>query len=791
MNVLKLPLLFLLIFSTSILTTSVNGQQKRRSVEKPAAKAPAPTPAPTPATFDTLLAADSFKVYVEVRGVGGLIRSSAVNDVLEPVLKLGGPPKDFTDFINWMKTHADQLTTSRMLVAAWPTFKDVPEFVVAIEFSSAEEAAKFEAPLNGMLPALLPPVTPPSSPSPNQKVIRPPSADQKPPAPVPGYALQRQGSLLIVSPAPVQLKKLRPAGSKPISEDPNFRVAYNRFASDPVFVFVDINAIEKEDEEQQKKWAEEEKKAEEARKAEQEKRKAEAPQAPEVPDVMQPGEEENVATVAPTATDLKPEETKEPTQGEIASAALTSMTYSLFAARPVLPDAVGVGFSPENDSFDVRALMMDGAGKTSDPVPLFLSWIKFGAPIAFQSPSVIPNDTDLVLTMSVDFQQLYTRMQTPAPQFVAVARTSTNGNLVVQPDGSSSVAPEPPLVHVEKLLKIKIKDDLLPVLGSEVAVSLPLTEYNFLGPPRPPAKPASKDDARESEAKETARAPFVVISIRDKEAMQRLLPKILEGFAGKAAAGLAQTERREDTELVSLAGMFAYAFVNNFLVLSNDPATVRHVVDSYLKGATLSADIPFRNYTRWQPHEVQGQVYVSGAFMENYKTWAATPEARISDEARAFFARLTTTPQPITYSLSNDGLGSLHELHVPKSILLLSLTGLASTANPPPTVKKEREAMGLIWMIANAERRYKDKNNSGYGSLDELLAGNFLTKEVVKSQDYKFEVTVTPEGYAVSAVPVEYGKTGKLSFFMDQTGTIRGADHAGAPASASDPPVSY
>jgi len=140
MNVLKLPLLCLLIFSNIILTTPVAGQQKRRSADKPAVKAPAPAPTPAP-TFDTLLAADSFKVYAEVRGVGGLIRSSAVNDVLEPILKLGGPPKDFVDVVKWMKTHADQLTTSRMLVAAWPTFKDVPEFVVAIEFSSAEEAA--------------------------------------------------------------------------------------------------------------------------------------------------------------------------------------------------------------------------------------------------------------------------------------------------------------------------------------------------------------------------------------------------------------------------------------------------------------------------------------------------------------------------------------------------------------------------------------------------------------------------------------------------------------------------
>jgi len=781
MNSLKLPLLCILIVSNFLLTTPVAGQQKRRNPDKPPAKAPAPAPAPT---FDTLLAADTFKVYGEVRNVGALVRSSALNDVLEPVLKLGGPPKDFVEFVNWMKSHADQLTTSRMLVAIAPTVKDVPEFVVAIEFSSPEEAAKFETPLNGMLPTVLPPVTPQSSTAMDEKtVLRPPAAGQKPPAPVPGYSLQRHGSLLLVSPAPVELKKLRPAGSKPLSEDPNFRVGYDRFVSDPVFLFVDMKAIEKEEQERQKQWAEEQKKAEEARKAEQEKQKAEAQQDPENAGEMEPepSEEERVTIVGPP--EPAAEAAKEPTQDQIVSAALSAITASMISGRPVSPDALGVGFSPENESFDVRVLMIDAPGKTSDPFPIrfLLPGIKFGPPIAPQSPGVIPNDSDLVLTMSLDLQQLYARISSPPQETLFGVRPVMN-----------AIDPQAPLAGLEKVLKIKIKDDLVPLLGSEVAISLPLAEFNPLAPPTPPAPP--KDETKNAEpkdVKETPRAAFVVISLRDKEGMQRLMPKLLESLAGKAAATLAQTERREDTELVSYAGLFGYAFVGNFLVLSNDPATVRHVVDSYLKGATLAADVPFRNYTRWQPHELQGQVYVSPTFTESYKAWANSPSTRITDEARAFFARLPAAAQPITYSLSNDGFGTLHELHVPKSVLLLSVAGIASTANPPPMVTKEREAIGTLWTIANAERRYKEKNKSGYASLEELMTAEFLPKEMLNSRSYKFEIEITADGYAISAVPVEYGKSGKMSYFMDQTGVIHGADHGGSPASASDPPVGY
>lgn len=778
MNPHKLPLLCILILSSLLLTTPVAGQQKRRNAEKPPAKAPTPAPTPAPPTFETLIAADSFKIYAEVRGVGGLVHSSAVNDVLEPVLKLGGPPKDFVDFVNWMKTHADQLTSSRMLVAAWPSVKDVPAFVAAIEFSSPEDAAKFETPLNNMLPTVFPPVMPQSSQSPGEKsVIRPPAADQKPPAPVPGYALQRQGSLLLISTTPVQLKKLRPAGSKPLAEDPNFRVAYNRFASDPIFVFVDYNAIQKEQEERQKQWAEEQKKFEEERKAQEEKQKAEdqKTEAEEVPETATDFELTEVVKGV-GAPEVKPEPEKDSAQDELASAAMNAVMYSMFAGLPVYPDAIGLGFSPENDSFDLRLLLIDAAGKTSDPMP-FMPWIRLGAPIAPQSPSVIPNDSELVTTMSFDFQQFYARLAAPPSEMLV--RTYTSANVPVETE---------PLAKLEKLLKIKLKDDLLPLLGSEVAFSLPLNEYNPFAPPRPPGMSPVKDEAKDP--KENKPASFIAISLRDKEGMQRLMPKIVEGLAGKAAAGLAQTERREDTELVSYAGMFAYAFVGNFIVLSNDPANVRHVVDSYLKGATLAADVQFRNSTRWQPHEVQGQIYVSPAYTDSYKTWANDPNTRISEEARAFLARLTATPQPITYSLANDGFGTLHELHVPKSVLLVSVAGLATMANPPAIVGKEREATTTLWSIANAERRYKEKNAT-YGSLEELAAGEFMEKTALNSQNYKFEVTITADGYSITAVPIEYGKSGKLSFFLDQTGTTRAADHGGNPANASDPPFNY
>jgi hypothetical protein len=800
MNFLKLPLAYLLIIA--VVAVPVAGQQKRRSQEKTPAKAPAaPAPAPTPTatpepatpvTFDTLLAADIFKIYGEVRGAGQLVRSNAANDVLEPFLRLSNPPAEFTDIVDWLRAHSDQLMTSRLMVAAWPNVPEVPDVMVAIEFSSVEDATKFEAQLNKVLAKILPPETPPSEPE-NEKKPKPDQTSSEKPkapaAPVPSYYLQRADSLVLVSPKPLQLKKLRPKDSKLLSEDPNFRVAYNRFSSEPIFVFVDIGAMQKENTERQKKAEEEWKKQREAQEAAAAKEKAEAEAKGEEYDPQGLTEEEKAAAsveITPEPSpEVPPETPKEPTDAEKLSNAFGGLRNLLFGVQPHLPVAVGFGFTPDNESFDLRALMIDAAGETSDPIPLF-SGLKVGDPVTPESPGVLPADTELVIMLSLDFAQIHemaSAFETQDTKVVTEARfTTTPGRLVMQQPPELAE----PLKTIERILKINVKDEVLPLLGSEVAVSMPVSEFGLFGPPVSGPRQIEKDDAT------PPRTPFVVISLRDREGMKKMMPRILEGFAGKAASSLAQSEKREDTELVSIANMFAYAFVGNFLVIGVDAATTRSVVDSYLKGETLASTAHFRNYTRWEPRQLQAQLYLSPAFADGFRTWASSPSAHISDEARAYMTRVTTNPQPITYALSNDGLGWLHEAHFPKSLVVTAIASAASTANPPQTVKNERSAMSVLWSIYSAQYRYKEEKKGGYASLEDLISADMVSKETMDSSGYKFELRLVPEGFEVSATPVEYGKTGKLSFFMDHTAaTIKGGDHGGGPASASDLPIGY
>jgi len=404
-----------------------------------------------------------------------------------------------------------------------------------------------------------------------------------------------------------------------------------------------------------------------------------------------------------------------------------------------------------------------------------------GAAIAPESPNVLPANTELFATMSLDLPQIFVELSGPTKSEYTVSKGRTSF--------TTRTERESPLKSIEKQLGISIKDDLLPLLGTEVAIGLPMENLNVVGlfGPTPPKAP-KKDDEADQAASE--KGPILAISVKDKERLRVLMPKLIESLGFKGASSFAATERREDTELVSYANLFAYAFVGNFLVLSSDAATTRHVVDSYLKNETLASDSQFRAYMRWQPRQLHGEFYISPALMDRYRSWAIQPTMRMSDQTRSIIANLSTVSQPVTYSVWNEGLGPIHELHIPKNLVTMLVAGISGQVNPSALIQSERMAMGLMYTIAYAEEQYKAKNGAGsYGTLEDLIAANMLSKDAVDNSGYKFELTASGEKFELSAAPAEYGKSGHLSMFIDQTRVLRGGDRGGAPATASDPPL--
>ena len=776
-------------------------------------------------TFDTLLSADSYKLYGEVRNVGALLTTGGAGEIVEPIIKLANPGPEFKSIVDFLKKNSEALASSRLMFGTWPARTGIPNLFVAIEFATPDEAAKFAPKLDTFLPTVLPPVpVEPEVKKEEAEEARPATvrqtgaektaaatAQSAPPkvildpkgqaanAPAPPlsrpetrlpFIIKHSGSLVFISDTTFKFEKLHPKSSALLAEDHNFRVARDRFSTEPVFLFFNVELEDRtkpkpsptpeiSEEEQERIRKEEE--ALVQQKIEEEKPETETFDRPVVMSGAESPAEATLTVEQPSPT---PTPTKEQQAQMVASSQIGSMLSMFGQGEPQWPDALGVALALDNGEYVVRAILIESQNSKRLTLP-FIPQLISGPAHAADAPSIVPDDTEVFVSASIDFAQTYRELKNQAEITAKQTRPQTSASAQASLDS---------FAEFEKKAGFKISDDLLPVLGNELAVAAPLKTLNsfgILGIPSPaPARRSSPDTAAGDKQKAPESLPIFLIAIKDREAARRLMPRVLDGLGIGAANLLAQTERHEDSEIVNYAGMFSYGFIGNFLVLS-DSATVRRVAEANANRQTLSSNNAFRNARHWQPRQTQGEIYVSPALMEGYQD-ALSKQAGMMDQAiRDFLMQLSPASSAITYALSHEGLGAVHELHMPKNLILAmvaSTSAAMSSMKQGSSEMNETIAISLLQMLASAETSYKTTEGA-YGSIEMLAEKKLLQKDVFDKYGYKFEVVASGNGFEARATPAEYGKTGKRSFFIDQSGIVRGGDHGGGPASRDDEPV--
>lgn len=790
-----------------------------------------PTPPKSPAqaatraeapTFDNLLSTDTYKLYGEVRNVGQLLSNGGAGEIVDPIVKLADPGPQFKAIIGFLKKNSEALASSRLMFASWAVRTDVPTIFVAIEFQNDEDAAKFAPKLETFLPTVLPPV--PAKPEPTPESESKPVRDGKqttapkqnprkkpdaeltvmvqepavrivvgPSPPVEErlpFVITHAGNLVCITDKSFKFSKLHPANGKPLFQDQNFRTARDQFSSEPIFFFFNV-ALEEQKPKQTaaERKAEMEAEAERAR-MEEEARPAETP----VPTPNEAAQATDIPRIAVLTGGPSPSPTPTPTKEEqaqrIASSQIGSMLDAIGYGEPQWPEAVGLAVALEGNQYVIRAIMVDKPEAKKLPLP-FVPQLVSGAPFNSDAASVLPDDTEIFVSASIDLRQTYEGMR-KAADVKAKAGAGRSGVIEGRPAADQEPAPDA-FAEFEKKAKFNIKDDLLPALGNEVALAGSLKTLQSAGgmnlgikSPSPSPSDANKDDPNKKQA-ETL--PILLIEVKDRDAARALMPKVLNGLGIGEANLIAQTEKRDDTEMVNYAGVFAYGFVGNFLVIS-EASGVRRVVDAYVNHQTLSSNTVFRNSRRWESNRSVGQIYISPALMEGYQDEVRKTSATMDTALRDFLLGLNPNAEAITYSLSNDGLGTEHELHLPKNLILMTVAGISSATKNPPPEQNEMIAIGMLQYFANQETAYKAGAGKGnYGSLQQLIDAKMFPLEAFDKYGYKIDATVTGDQFEATAIPREYGKNGKRSFFVDKSGVVRGDDHGGGPATVADKPV--
>jgi hypothetical protein len=100
------------------------------------------------------------------------------------------------------------------------------------------------------------------------------------------------------------------------------------------------------------------------------------------------------------------------------------------------------------------------------------------------------------------------------------------------------------------------------------------------------------------------------------------------------------------------------------------------------------------------------------------------------------------------------------------------------------------EVKDMLTRINLAQLAYFQQHNGVFADMPTLISVGLLPKDIegTESTGYRFHITLAKDAktFTVSAEPAQYGRTGRLSFFSDQSG-LRSGDVGGKPL--PPPPV--
>lgn len=803
-------------------------QRRRRTAPAPRTQAPAPArPSATPEaapqarraepdlSVEEMLAADSYTVYLEVRRVGTLARAEELKSAIASLTLLGGvEAKPVTDLYAFISGNAETLGESRVVVAFLPARSEVPQALMGVELESAESAAAFEPKLRRMLGAQVPQVKKAvTGAAPEPVVVPRPEANERSRAARPAaadFALRRVGRWLLASDSPFTLKRLRGDEDRPrLADSPRFQSVRARFASDTLFIYVDTNVA-------QQGWALQTQReietrreslppdgvitnppvAEEAVAAETATPDPEAsPAAPEA----QPAEPE--PTEAPTNEQLGAmpeaaagnEETEkapppQPSEEEVAVQGMDRVLRGLWGGVPRIPGAFALGARLDGGALAVRLAVENTPDGVISIIP-FLPNIVSGPPVTGETASVAPADAELFVAGSLDWTQIYNHTLGAASVNPAgLMNAGTITEIAGEPEAARQPSVDETIAAVEKLFGFKFKEDLLPALGNEVAISLPLSTGDFRIVGMGMGRGEEKKEEREAEP-----GFLYIAALNNPERVREILPRVLVvfGFASLSTPQRAEKRKGFDIHVLGEGSGFSYTIINNFLV-AGELKAVRHCIDSFDSRQTLASTNVYRDAVAWQAKQKLVHLYLSDSVLKStFEETRKRSGGSTDPVVRALLAQLESAETaPASYEATNEGDIVMHEVRLPVSLVRTYALSIAVAAKDSAVLMNETLAVYALNRIAGAQLAYKDERKHGrYATLEELIAEELLEKTFLDNMEYKFELEVASDTFEVSATPKTYGKTGRRSFFIDNTGTVRGADHRGEPAGTDDPAV--
>lgn len=349
--------------------------------------------------------------------------------------------------------------------------------------------------------------------------------------------------------------------------------------------------------------------------------------------------------------------------------------------------------------------------------------------------------------------------------------------------------------EIETAIGVSVRNELIPALGREIA----FTEgFEVFGGRR--GGPVTKGDGPKP-------VRVVLVEVRDREPFRKMVQKAVGQIPN--APPLAAVDYK-GAELWEMAG-FGMAFVEDFGI-AGQTDDVRRCVDAFVAESTLASKPGYQSAaSEWLGGAIVAtyssaeydadQLEASAQAQEELRKQIESGDGPGFDVEQMFaWQAVSTLTNPFGATVLRNATGVNWENASPLAPVSAAYNKLVREwiVDGPRRERIESShntAIGTLNIIADAEARFREKDGR-FAGMDELKTSGQIdeaaSEQIANDMSaYRLEILTSGAGetskFTITATPTMYGRTAKLSLFIDETGLLRGLDKQGAMASSDDP----
>src|ERR1043166_9125464 len=185
------------------------------------------------------------------------------------------------------------------------------------------------------------------------------------------------------------------------------------------------------------------------------------------------------------------------------------------------------------------------------------------------------------------------------------------------------------------------------------------------------------------------------------------------------------------------------------------------------EGLTAEQLDDLRPFFEEQAHDVPEQIQIEGE-----KINGSTAQVFVRMPASDSTPQVTSQPVDLINSGGGWLIGTLAEQETVKKAGSRYFLDAFIDRNEDNMAQILKRLVGMEAVFAAA-------NNGVFGDVQSLVKAAFMSDDMfdAKTSGYNFKLAVNGKTYVATAEPVHYGRTGRLSYWMAQTGAIKSADN--------------